>query len=243
MKKTIFTLIIIVISIISCNNKPNKESNQTTQNKGFQIDVTIDDAPDGVTVYLKKNENKIITIIDSTQIKNNKFSFSGKIDEPIIFGIFIKDNKKGGIFPFTDVNDHIYITAFKDSLYKSEIKGSKLHDELKRLRNKKDILNLKIKQLLPDFQKAKASNDKETINHINKKVRDINDQLALNDWIYVKNHPNSFITPLVFEGLLRNPKYKDSLAIVFNSFNNRIRNAKMSKAIKDQIQLIKRKNN
>ncbi len=52
-----------------------------------------------------------------------KFEFEGEIDRPIVYGIYIEEIK--GLIGVFMENDTIYIEAYKDSLAKSKITGSK----------------------------------------------------------------------------------------------------------------------
>ena len=234
MKRTLI-LISLFLFLISCNK------NKSTTSDNYQIDVDIAGIPDGTKAIIKKQENKTIINLDTAYVKNGKFSFKGTIKEPIIFGIFIDSIKRGGIFPFVGLNDKISVIAYKDSLNKSIIKGSKLHDELTRLRKKRDELSKQTQKYLPEFQKANQAKDTVTINRINKEVKKISNKMDANDWSYVKSHPDSYITPLVFNGLMTKPKYKDSVKIVFNSFSDKIKNSNMAKPIKEYFDFLDNK--
>jgi hypothetical protein len=195
MKKIIILLTIALISF-SC-----KQS-------GFEIDVKIDDVPSGRQVILKKQINKKIVNIDTTTVENGSFSFKGELTEPVIFGIFI-DSVRQAIYPFVGVQDKIKITAYKDSLVTSKIVGSALQDQLNKLRDERNELNAGMSKLLPVYQAAQKANDTAKINEINAQAGVVQDKISLNDWNFVKNNPNSFVSPMVLYGLTRNPKYKD----------------------------------
>jgi hypothetical protein len=214
----------LIILLFACDKNTSKNN--------YQIDVTINNITDGTKVFLKKQENRTITKLDSTFVENGKFSFKGNIKEPIIFGIFIDSIKRGGVFPFVGINNHVIIEAFKDSLNKSKITGSELHNELTRLREIRDKLTKQTQKFLPEFQKANQDKDSVAIDRINKKVKKISNQMDANDWNYVKSHPDSYITPLVFNGLMTKPKYKDSIKIVFNNFSDKIKNSTLANPIR-----------
>lgn len=230
--KKILVIIIIAIFFTSCNK------NLKATNNNYQIDVTISGVTDGTQAILKKQVNKVITNLDTAIINKGKFSFKGRIKEPIIFGIFIDSIKRGGIFPFVGINDHVIVEAYKDSLHKSKIMGSKLHDELTRLRKIREDLSKQTQKFLPEFQKANEEKDTAAINRINKEVKILSNKMAENDWKYVKSHPNSYVTPLVFSGVMTYPKYKDSIQIVFNSFSDKIKNANISLTIRNYFKFL-----
>lgn len=219
MQKIILLLILVIISF-SCEKE-----------KGYKIDVTVNGFADGKKVVLKKQINRIPTVIDSTTIKNGKFIFKGELKEPAILGIFVEGNDKDGIFPFVGVTDKITVIAQKDSLVKSKITGSKLNDELTRLRDERDISRKKIDAFLPEYQGAEKTNDTVTIKRIKNDIKVIQDELLTKDWDYVKSHPNSYLSPLIFNGIMANPKFRDSSKIVFDGFSDAIKKSDMVKPI------------
>jgi len=230
MTHKVLVVFIIVLSLFSCKNN-KKDTN-------FQIDIAIDGVPNGRKAFLKKQVDRKIIVLDTVMIKDGKFSFKGKIKEPLIFGIFIDSIKRGGIFPFVNVNDHVKIIAYKDSLNKSKIEGSKLHDELTQLRVQKENLGKETQKFLPEYKKANEAKDTVTMNRINKLVKKMNNELIDRDWNYVKTHTDSYIAPLVFTGLMANPKFKDSVRIVFNSFSENIKKSDLSKPIKQYFEYL-----
>jgi len=219
MQKIILLLILVIISF-SCEKE-----------KGYEIDVTVNGFTDGKKVILKKQIDRVPTVIDSTTIKNGKFSFKGELTEPVIFGIFIDNNEKDGIFPFVGITDKVTVIAQKDSLMKSKITGSKLNDELTRLRDERNVSRKKMDAFLPEFQGAEKTNDTATIKRIKNDIRIIQDELLNKDWDYVKSNPNSFISPLIFNGIMANPKFRDSSKIVFDSFSDEIKKSDAAKHI------------
>ena len=224
----------VIISIISCKDKDS--------NTNFQIDVNIEGVPDGRMAILKKQVDRKVINLDTTYVKDAKFSFKGNIKEPIIFGVFVDSIKRGAIFPFIDVNDHVMVKAYKDSLNKSKITGSKLNDVLTKMREKRDILTAETQKYLPEFQKAHQVKDTVTTNRINKEVKKIANKMALNDWSFVKNNPNSYVAPLIFNGLMSNPTYKDSVRIVFANFSDEVKKAAVSKPIRDYFEYLDKQN-
>jgi len=228
--KRIVLIIFIVIFVISCKK----------EEKGFRIDVAISGVSDGTKVTLKKRNSNEILVIDSTVVKNNAFSFKGNIKEPLIFGIFV-DGLKQAILPFTDVDDKISIIAYKDSLVTSKITGSALNDELFRMRNERKTLEKEGRPFMTEYMKARELGDKVKMELLKLKMDVIREKSLTNDWNFIKEHPNSFVAPVIFKGLMAYPEYKDSLQIVFNNFSDEIRSAEISKELKEYLRFINEK--
>jgi len=229
--KKIFLLLGIVLIAFSCK-----------QEKKETIVAEITGVPDGRKVILKKQVDGKVVGIDTTTVNNGKFGFAFKPEEPIVVGIFI-DSVRQGIFPLMDVKDVIYIKADKDSLVKATITGSKLNDDLTKLRKFRDEHTAKIMSKSAIFRKAQQEKDTATINRLNKEARAVQKTIAKNEWNYVKTHPNSYVSPMVLGGFLRDPQYKDSVKIVFDNLSDKVKNSNIAKNLKKYFESEKTKTN
>jgi len=216
MKRIIF-LFFLIIYLFSCNNYPKKD-----HQKVFFIIGNANGLIDNTKVFLKKQENKTIILLDSTQIKNGNFTFNGIIDKPSVYGINI-NNIKGQIGLFLK-NDTITININKDSLSDSKITGSKLNDQyLNYIKSVNQIIS-KTNLLYPIFQKARAENDVEKLNEINKKMQAINAEKTTFALNYAKKHPESYIAAFALHSVLNdNSIPKDSVQSIYNRFSNEVK--------------------
>lgn len=218
-------IVILIISLLtySCNNGSGN------------INVTINDVPDGRKVTLKKQVDGKIKNIDSTSIQNGKFSFNTKFTEPMVFGVFI-DSLEQGIYPLMDVTDKVSIVAYKDSLHKSVITGSKMHSELTDLRKMRFDLSKSMSAFTKEFQEARKVNDTAKINEINAKARTIQAKISSNEWSYIKANPNSYVSPMILSGLIQDPNYKDSIKPAFDGFSEEVKNSSLAKQLKEYLE-------
>jgi len=81
MKKILY-LNILLLLLIGCAQKPSS----------YTISGEIEGISDGKVIMQKEEEGRFITI-DSTQMKNGNFFFSGTIDLPEMYFIKISDKK------------------------------------------------------------------------------------------------------------------------------------------------------
>ena len=218
MKNYILTGILVVI-LASCSTKNT-------------INVTIKGVPDGRKAYLKKQKDRKIIVLDSTVIKNEKFGFNFTNDEPIIVGIFV-DSIKQGLFPLVSKNDIVHITAQKDSLFFAKITGSKLNDELTSLRKFRDSVGKQIMALSAPFRKAQQAKDTITLKKLNDQARKIQGIINKHDWDYIKANPNSYVSPLVLSGLVRDFMYKDSVKMAFDKLSEKVKSSEISKGLRE----------
>ncbi|HBS11860.1 MAG TPA: hypothetical protein DEO36_04850 [Flavobacteriaceae bacterium] len=216
MKKIIF-LFFFIMCVISCNNYPKKE-----HQKLFFIIGNTNDFADNTKVFLKKQENNTISLIDSTQIINDRFKFSGIIEKPSVFGIYI-DSLKGQIGLFLE-NDSVLIDVNQNNLSKSKITGSKLNNQyLDYIKRSNQILS-KTNLLYPLFQKSRAENDAEKLNEINAKMKAINAENVQFSLDYAKKYSNSYIAAFILQSLLNDESiHKDTIASIYNNFSYEVK--------------------
>ena len=213
-------LIILIIFLFLLNScRKNKGRNYSND---YLLSGSIESKMNGKWVYLKTQENKVIKVLDSTIIKNGKFQFQGKIDRPIVYGLYIEDSKDAiGVFM---ENDTIYIEAKKDSLAKSKITGSKTHDDYLEFIKQSNYIVSKMNHLFPIFQKARAENNAEKLEELNAQMKAINEENTVFALKYAKEHPDSYISALALQSVLNIPTInKDSIAYLYDQFSDYVK--------------------
>lgn len=74
--KQILMLLAASAVLWSCQSKPN----------GFTIEGTIDSPAQG-KIYLKSFRNKMFFTEDSAEIRDGRFQFSGRVEQPLLYGL------------------------------------------------------------------------------------------------------------------------------------------------------------
>lgn len=219
--------IIIIITLWSCSNKTEEK---TTTKNNFKIELNLKEVENNTTIYLKKQENGISYKIDSTHIKNDKASFSGKIDLPQVYGIFIENNKQG-IFPIVE-KGKITITASINSLENAKIRGTKLNDELNKYKNKAQNISAKMNESFHEFQKARGENDIKKIKEINLKLNSINNELNKFKIDFIKQNTDSFVASMVLFSLTRKKETNHrTIQSLYNSLSQNVKQSEFSKNV------------
>ena len=113
-----FIVLFLVNSLLSCSKQ------ESSPNKSYQIHGEITGINDGNIKLVKLNlvNNEQINV-DSTQIKNGKFSFSGKVKSPYLHTLIL-DDTLGKIHFFLE-NKKIKIIGNIDNLDHTKIIGSR----------------------------------------------------------------------------------------------------------------------
>lgn len=140
-------IIAVLFTTLSCNKK-------TTG--GYTIEGTVTGADSGWVLLKKRDEGKMITA-DSIQLKNGKFSFTGKVDMPEVYYLKLKD--KDGALPFFIENSAITMKVYADSVNKSEVTGSQTQDALAAYQKDDKVFNDKMDALYGEYMKAKEAKD------------------------------------------------------------------------------------
>ncbi len=113
MKKLLLGLLPI-LALVACSKAP-----------GYDINVTMEGQPTAKMAYLQKIVDQDFVTVDSTEVKGNKFEFTGKVDVPDLYFIRVGQNQPIQLFL---ENADISVKVNLDSVEKAEIKGSATHD-------------------------------------------------------------------------------------------------------------------
>lgn len=220
-------LLILTITFWSCNKRTEEKN---TKKNNFTIDFSLKGTKKNQVIFLKKQENGISYKIDSTYLKNGKASFSGKIDLPQVYGIFIKNNKQG-IFPIIE-KGKIIIEANINTLYNSKITGTKLNNQLNQYKTNAHSISAKMNELFHEFQKARAQNNSRKIKEINLKLDTINNELNKFKIDFVKQNTDSFVASMVLFSLAKNKEVNyTTIQSLYNSLSQNVKQSEFSKNI------------
>lgn len=231
MKKYNILLSIFIISFFCC-----KES-EKSENFFINISITNDIDKDHI-LYLKKQENNLNITLDSTYLKNGNAFFSGNIDQPEVFGIFIENNPQG-IFPIIEKGT-INIEANINNLKDAKIFGTELNDQLRDYKINAKKISVKMNDLFYEFQKARAENNVIKIENINEKMKSIDQELINYKLEFIKSHPNSFVSSMVLYSLANERVLEIStIEKLFMLLSNDVKKSEFSKNTKILIDINK----
>jgi len=233
-KVVLFAL--VMATMVSCSKVKKGEFLITGTAKGFE---------DGKTVILQTQDAEGMMMVnkDTVKIKDGKFEFKGKINEPTMYALSFPDFQNG--FPVIVENDEIKVEVKKDSINKSRISGTYNNDEFQKFNDQAG----KIQKKMMDFQNknmqafttAQQMKDTVTMNKLMKENSNI--QKELKDMLvkYPDTHPKSFISALIVLDMFRSPEF-DAAKVrkLYNSFDESVKNTKIAKKIKTQLDAIEK---
>ncbi len=211
MKKIVF-LLVLSLTIFSCSKVRKGE---------FLISGNAKGIADGKMVVLKKqNEFGIVVNVDSAKVKGGKFEMKGKVTEPSMYALFVKDLQQP--IPFILETGEIEVKVDKDSIWKSEIGGTYNNEEFQKFNTKLNTFQKKLitfqNKNIQKLMDAQKKNDNATVEKLKKEYSDI--QKGMDDFmaVYPEQNTESYISLLLIQNMFNSPKF--DLAKVTKTYSN-----------------------
>lgn len=191
MKKIVLLTILSAI-IIGCGDVKEGE---------FTIDGQAKGVDNGKLIVLHKQDDSLGMIpVDTTRIKDGKFTFKGKTKEPLMHQIQIEGVNIETFYVITETGE-IEITIDKDSVQKTKVSGTYNNDEMQSFTDKRNEFQSKIKEFEYKNQSklavAQNTNDEKTIKQLQADYAVL--QKNMKDYVmkYIEEHPKSYISSLL----------------------------------------------
>ena len=224
MRTALLVLFILPSLIFAQKSRPVTKSNPPAKKiempaakpekpaEGFVISGEVTGYPDGTTVSLHNGNSGAQESV--TQVLQNKFSFTGKVDYPD-FKVIAINSKAPYIVLFLD-NSQVKVIAKADSLEKAVVKGSVSHEEfLKFDREIKPYSNLFMQDGNMDTVAKKAASEVLVK--------------------FIEKNPKSFISALaVYRNYQVNPDF-DLMESLFKKLDAPVKEGPIGKFIAQQI--------
>lgn len=237
--KKILLLVALAVTLYSCKNLAEGEYEITGTVKGMKTGL----------VYLEKQSPMGMgaQAIDTVKIVDGKFEIKGKTSEPEIH--FIQVDKVNGKIPFVLEGGEIQITVDKDSLHKSKLAGTYSNEEFSKFNDESNKIQKKLQKSAMAFQmknmaamnEAQQKNDTVVMNKIRREYDLIQKPITDYTFGYPKSHPKSYISVLITQMMLTNPKYSKDVEGIFSSLDESLKKTKPGKAIKENLDAAKKK--
>ena len=200
---------------------------------------TINNVADGSIITLEKiDANNVLTIVDSAKVVAGKFSFKGKVLEPKIHLLQLKNTE--GKVAFILEEGKINILVFKDSINKSKISGTKNNDNLTEFTASISKTQLKLKKFqdlnMKKITDAQAVKDTATVNQLIKEYSKIQEESTLYAKNYPVQNPKSFISVLLLlEEIKKSNVDIEKIKITFSKLDSALKTTEAGKEIQTKI--------
>ena len=223
MRKILY-LNILLLLLIGCAPKPSS----------YTISGEIEGISDA-KVILQKNEKDRFITIDSTQMKNGNFFFSGTIDLPEMY--FIKISDKKPIKFFVEASD-ILVRGNIKNLNQVYVTGSATQSKLNTIGYGLKNFDEQKQKLYKQFQKANKNNNESLMNEITNKWNQLqNERMQKIKELVAENSSNVIGPFLVLQNLITDLSF-DELKSITDNFDPSISESKYVKELKDRINIL-----
>jgi peroxiredoxin len=179
---------------------------------GFTINGSVKGFPDGTTVALLNGQTGAPEA--EATVKNNSFSFSGKVNTPD-FKIILFNRKPPYVTVFLD-NSAVTVTGVKDSIENARVTGSASHSDY-----------MLLSSLMAPYQGIFAENAVYDSNAVAGALKVSSD--------FVKQRSNSFVAPLAIIRYSQLTDETQSPEELFNLLSPEVKNSPMGAYVAQQI--------
>lgn len=226
--KHLITFLLVGIILASCSETPVATNN-------FTINGTFENDFDGM-VYLSKRENGEFNKLDSIQVQNKTFMFSGKIDLPEVYYLNFT-GKKGYLPLFTEASD--IVLKIPESLKNTEISGSKSQAEFDAYTLEMNAFENQLQSKWQAYKDAEKAEDKVQMEKLDKELDSLDAKMQNHVLENAMTKNNSVVAAY---SLFRNSYYFDEkdLGPVVDNFDPSISNSVYVKELSTYVNTLKR---
>lgn len=215
-------LVLSIAALTSCNK---------IEENTYEISGTIAGIEDGKQVYLHQHvTNNRPVPVDTTEVKNEEFTFKGKVEEPRLHYLFVQDIQTP--LPFVVEEGNIEIEMYKDSIGLSKLSGTPSNDDLAGYIANSSNIREKIKAIREQVEQAKQQGDEVTLNTLNETYIEIIEEGKNYDLDFVKSNPDSHMSVLIMEQMLgTNSKTPEEISPIYDSLSVEVKETEAGKAL------------
>lgn len=208
------------------------------KNSGYTLSGELTGFTDGTKVYLSKIEEQDLVKIDSTEIKDGKFSFAGEVAEVEYSFIEINEVPQPLQIPFILENGEIKLVADKNDLQNSKVTGTKNNDDLMKFNEVSYQIGKEIEEFqqanMQKFQEASMNNDQATIESLMQEMEAKQNKLFDEAKNYISNNKDSYVSVLLLAQIGANLETKE-LSEKFHALSTPVKETKLGKEIAERL--------
>lgn len=179
----------------------------------FKIVGTVSSDFNGQKVFLAKSINEdVMSKLDSTIVKNGKFTFNGVADKPEQRLIYFEEKLMDGQIAIYTEKGNITVNVNAEDIPKSVVGGTLNNNALAKL----NVMLIEVgekeeafkNEHMDNFSKAKSEGDTETQNRIIKEYSKLTKENNKNYIAFIEENPNSLICAELFPVILKDQDVK-----------------------------------
>lgn len=193
-------LICLIIFLISCKSN-------TTKNNLYEVECNADGIYNGVRAYLKSSNNNK-QVIDTAVVMNGAFKFKGEVNSPEM-RILTIDGINGQTALVLE-SGKTNVTIYKDSIYKSIIKGGENNSIFNKYKDGYQNLVEKVTSLREEYMASR--NNIEAVKRIQKQNVELRLELKNYGLNFLTQHPDTDFSLMLLESITLQKEFDAKLA-------------------------------
>lgn len=193
-------LICLIIILISCKSN-------TTKNNLYEVECNADGIYNGVRAYLKSSNNNK-QVIDTAVVMNGAFKFKGEVSSPEM-RILTIDGINGQTALVLE-SGNTNVTIYKDSIYKSIIKGGENNSIFNKYKDGYQNLVEKVTSLREEYMASR--NNIEAVKRIQKQNVELRLELKNYGLNFLTQHPDTDFSLMLLESITLQKEFDAKLA-------------------------------
>lgn len=193
-------LIYLLIILISCKSN-------TTKNNLYEVECNADGIYNGVRAYLKSSNNNK-QVIDTAVVMNGAFKFKGEVSSPEM-RILTIDGINGQTALVLE-SGKTNVTIYKDSIYKSIIKGGENNSIFNKYKDGYQNLVEKVTSLREEYMASR--NNIEAVKRIQKQNVELRLELKNYGLNFLTQHPDTDFSLMLLESITLQKEFDAKLA-------------------------------
>lgn len=226
---------LICLVMVNCSPKKTNEFTLTGKISGVDTGKIILNYVPGIK-----------PVLDTAEIRNGKFSFSGQITEPLLSSLYI-DRALNRVNLFIEPGN-LTISLAKDDFKNFKMKGSKSQDEVVLLNNLtkpfEDKSNFFYSEWIKLSDSLKNSDDENIKADLNSQMDKIRHHMSKEDGKadsirlkYIVDNPKSYVSAYYLQTMTvgKDDLGMDSIKSIFNRIDTAVQKGKYGKRISDDI--------
>tara|TARA_R110001583_G_scaffold10179_3_gene47331 strand:+ start:2070 stop:2744 length:675 start_codon:yes stop_codon:yes gene_type:complete len=216
--------------ICSCKKQAvQKKQLVLAQTKAFTLNGTLENF-NPKKIFLNKIIENSIYVIDSINVIDNTFKFTGFLEYPERFALSFEAYSTSIVLIIENCTIDVLVDAKK--LNEPVIKGSPLNSKLNEYQlNSKKIFK-KIEYLYPQFQKYRLENNADKLLEINNEMQKIEQEYIDYSYNFIEENKDSYIAAMVLRDQLKTSKIDTSKIVnTFNKLTDKVKRSPDSQII------------
>ena len=223
-----YLLLIFCALITACNSSKDHIN-------GYTIMGSINGISEGLAYLQKPSADGLVTV-DSTEIADGQYQFTGTMEMPQVY--YIKINNSNYYITFFLENSSIRIESHKDSLYHSRITGSASQMELDQFHSEIRPFKIKLKELYRSYYKAELAKDENKMFQIDQEYERVHKQQIQHMKSYAMTHSSSVVASYITARYLSNELDYASLDSLYQSFKSDLDNDRYLKKLEERLEVL-----